>query len=253
MPEGTTEGSSSDASSDENLRRRAERAVEDGRTIERLTRLMQEKNELEKRVERLQSATPADDEVTITESDAETLRELELLTDDGEVDPSGLREKLEQGQTAQEELESLRRQQRRRDVYEATSLNRKAAEDILPDAIEFKTEEGDEGMAVQVVDEDGQEHDLNDYLEGNFSQPVRDALTSDGANASTDAEETPSGAASTDANASEGSSGDQSSAGPSQSYPSQTPASTSQPDDSGDELSDEEIRQRKLTNQNYSA
>lgn len=248
MPEGN-DTSTTSGRSEEDLRREAERAVEDGRTIERLTRLMQERNELEQEVERLQSATPADDETTISESDADTLRELDLLTEDGEIDPSGLREKLEQGRDAQQEVKQLRRQQRRRKVYDATDLNRKAADDILPEDVEFRTEEGDAGMAVQVVDAEGETHDLSDYLEDNFSEPVRDALTSGGSETNAGEE----GESSTSGSSSESSTSGSSSGSPSQSYPEQTPASTSQPDDSDSGLSDEEIRQRKLANQNYSA
>jgi hypothetical protein len=125
----------------------------------------------------LREQAPSDDQVVLGEEEADELRELGALGEDGTVQADQVQERLEEAESAQEELQAYRRREQRRQVYEAEGLNEEAAEDILPDDLDFEVEEGeDEETAAYVRTEDGRTP-VSEYIEESFSEPIQQALT----------------------------------------------------------------------------
>jgi len=163
----------------EELEQQAQQAVEDGRAMQKITQLLQDNYEQREQLRQLRDQQPSDDQVVLDQDQAEQLREVGALSDDGEVQADQLQERLQEGEEAQEQLQAYRRREQRRQVYEAEGLNEEAAEDILPDDLDFEVEEGegeDEESQAFVQTEDGRTP-VSEYIEESFSKPIQQALT----------------------------------------------------------------------------
>lgn len=226
MPEETD--TNDDGFSQEDLEQQAQQAVEDGRAMQKITQLLQDNYEQREQLRQLRDKTPGDDQVVLDPEEAEQLQEVGALDEDGSPQPETVQERIESGQEAQEELQRLRQKEKRREVYEATGLNAEAAEDILPDDVEYETEtvdteDGEETKAF-VQTEDGRQ-EVGEYVEESFSEPIQDALYADQSGGEDEEEST------------------------GKPVPSQTPAGEDNPGDS--EPDEDEIRQQKLQQINY--
>lgn len=232
MPDDETD--TTDDITREELEEQAQQAVEDGRAIQKITQLLQDNYEQREQLREVRSRLPGDDQVVLGEEEAEQLRELGALSEDGEVQAGQVQERLEEAESAQEELQAFRRRERRREVYEAEGLNEEAAEDILPDDIDFEVEEGegeDEETAAYVSTEDGRTP-VSEYIEEEFSEPIQQALTGEVGGAEAGSEQSSEGA------------GEQSAT-----VPDQTPAGEDTPGEPAPD--EEEIRQQKRQQINY--
>jgi len=211
-----------DGPSQEDLEQQAQQAVEDGRAMQKITQLLQDNYEQREQLRQLRDKTPGDDQVVLDPEEAEQLQEVGALDEEGSPQPETVQERIESGQEAQEELQRLRQKEKRREVYEATGLNAEAAEDILPDDVEYETEtvdtdDGEETKAF-VETEDGRK-EVGEYVEESFSEPIQDALYADKSGGEDEEEST------------------------GKPVPSQTPAGEDDPGDS--EPGEDEIRQQK--------
>jgi hypothetical protein len=175
---------------------------------------------------KLRDQTPAEDQIILGADEADQLRELGALDEEGEVQAGEVQERLQEAEEAQEELQAYRRRERRRKVYEAEGLNEEAAEDILPEDLDFEVEDGegdDEETEAFVKTDDGRTP-VFEYIEANFSEPIQNALA--------------------------GSTGEEEGGSSSpQEVPEQTPAGEDNP--GPDEPDEEEIRQQKRSQLNY--
>jgi len=217
-----------DGPSQEDLEQQAQQAVEDGRAMQKITQLLQDNYEQREQLRQLRDKTPGDDQVVLDPEEAEQLQEVGALDEEGSPQPETVQERIESGQEAQEELQRLRQKEKRREVYEATGLNAEAAEDILPDDVEYETEtvdtdDGEETKAF-VETEDGRK-EVGEYVEESFSEPIQDALYADKSGGEDEEEST------------------------GKPVPSQTPAGEDDPGDS--EPGEDEIRQQKRQQINY--
>ncbi len=209
----------------EELEQQAQQAVEDGRAMQKITQLLQDNYEQREQLRELRGQLPGDDQVVLDEEEASQLRELGALGEDGTVQASEVQERLQEAEQAQEELQAYRRREKRRRVYEVEGLNEEAAEDILPDDLDFEVEEGegeDESDTAYVKTEDGRTP-VSDYIDESFSEPIQKALTG---------------------------SQEEGGGGSSTSVPEQTPAGEDNP--GPEEPDEEEIRQEKKSQLNYS-
>lgn len=170
-------GRSGGGVSEEEIERQAEQAVEDGRAIQKITQLLEDNYQLREDRRELREQLPSDDEIVLSPEEADQLKELGALGDDGTLQVDEVQERLEEAEQAEEELQSYRRQEKRREVYEAKDLNEEAAEDILPDDVEYEVEEsdGEEEKEAYVVTEDGRTP-VGEYIEENYSEPIQNAL-----------------------------------------------------------------------------
>jgi len=224
-------GSSSEGGvSDEELERQAERAAQEGRSIEKIKNLLEDNYEQREQLRQLREQIPDDDQVVLDPEQAERLQEVGALGEDGDVQADSLEERLSEAEEAQQELQALRRKEKRREVYEATGLNAEAAEDILPDDVEYETEtvdteDGEETKAF-VETEDGRK-EVGEYVQESFSEPIQDALYAESGEGGGEEEEESS----------------------SKSVPQQTPAGEDTPGE--DEPDDEDIQQQKRSQINY--
>jgi hypothetical protein len=204
----------------ENEKRAAQKALDKVEELEdHAYKLRQEKKELEDQV-------PGDDVVVIGPGEQKQLLELGALGEDGEVQAGEVQKRLQEAEDAEEELQAYRRRERRREVYEAEGLNEEAAEDILPEDLDFEVEdgEGDDEEAEAFVKTDDGRTPVSEYIEENFSKPIQNALAG-----STGEEEGGSSSA--------------------QDVPEQTPAGEDNP--GPEEPDEEEIRQQKRSQLNY--
>jgi len=174
MPEDETD--SDDTITREELEEQAQEAVEDGRAIQKITQLLQDNYEQREQLREVRSQVPSDGQVVLGEEQADRLRELGALGEDGTVQADQVQERLEEAESAQEELRAYRRREQRRQVYEAEGLNEEAAEDILPDDLDFEVEEGEDETEAFVDTEDGRTP-VSEYIEESFSEPIQQALT----------------------------------------------------------------------------
>ena len=215
--------SSDDGVSQEELEQQAQQAVEDGRALQKITQLLQDNYEQREQLRQLRDRLPDDNQLVLEEDQVEQLREVGAIGEDGEVKADDLQERLEKAEEAQDELEALRKREQRREVCEVTGLNGEAAEDILPDDLEFEVEEGDEdeGATAYVQTEDGRQP-VEKYVEESFSSPIQNALFAKGEEGE-DEDSSPS-------------------------VPEQTPAGEDNPSDEPDE---DEIRQQKRSQIKY--
>ena len=210
----------------EELEQQAQQAVEDGRAMQKITQLLQDNYEQREQLRELRSKLPSNDDVVLGPDEQEALRELGALGEDGTLQAGQVQERLQEAEEAQEELQAYRRRERRRKVYEAEGLNEEAAEDILPEDLDFEVEEGegdDEETEAFVKTDDGRTP-VSEYMEDNFSEPIQNALAG-----STGEEEGGSSSA--------------------QDVPEQTPAGEDNP--GPEEPDEEEIRQQKRSQLNY--
>jgi len=213
----------------DDLERQAQQAVEEGRAMQKITQLLQDNYEQREQLRQLRDRLPSDDEVVLGEEEQEQLREVGALGEDGTVQAGQLQERLSEAEEAQEELQALRRKEQRRQVYEATGMNAEAAEDILPDDVEYEVEtetneDGEEEATAFVVTEDGRTP-VEDHIEEHYSDPIQNALFSEA----------------------EGGEGEDE--GESKRVPNQTPAGEDDPGDS--EPDDEDIQTQKRQQINY--
>jgi len=213
----------------DDLERQAQQAVEEGRAMQKITQLLQDNYEQREQLRQLRDQLPSDDEVVLGEEEQEQLREVGALGEDGTVQADQLQERLSEGEEAQNELKALRRKEQRREVYEATGMNAEAAEDILPDDVEYEVEteaneDGEEEATAYVITGDGRTP-VEDHIEEHYSDPIQNALFSE---------------------AEEGEGEDE---GGSKSVPTQTPAGEDDPGDS--EPDDEDIQTQKRQQINY--
>lgn len=176
----------------------------------------------------LREQVPGDGDVVLNDEEAAQLRELGALSDDGTLQAGQVQERLEEAEQAEQELQSYRRGETRREVYEATGLNEEAAEDILSGDLDFETEtaeeNGEEVTNAYVAGEDGRTP-VEDYIEEQFSKPIQNALYGEAG--------------------SEDGSGESSTPTP----PDQTPSEEDKP--GPDEPGEEEIQQQKRSQINY--
>ncbi|WP_103030021.1 hypothetical protein [Salinibacter altiplanensis] len=206
----------------EDEKRAAQKALDKVEELEEHTyKLRQQKKELKEQV-------PGDGDVVLNDEEAAQLRELGALGDDGTLQAGQVQERLQEAEQAEEELQSYRRWETRREVYEATGLNEEAAEDILSGDLGFETEtakeDGEEVTKAFVAGEDGRTP-VEDYIEEQFSKPIQNALYG------------------------EGGSREDSEGGSTPNPPEQTPAGEDEP--GPDEPGEEEIRQQKRSQINY--
>jgi hypothetical protein len=218
-----------DGLSQEELEQQAQQAVEDGRAMQKITQLLQDNYDQREQLRSLREQMPDDDQVVLDAEQAEQLQEVGALGEDGTVKAEDLEERLSEAEEAQQELQALKRKEKRREVYEATGLNAEAAEDILPDDVEYETEtvdtdDGEETKAF-VTTEDGRQ-EVGEYVEENYSKPIQNALYADS-----------------------GDGGDEEEESSSKSVPQQTPAGEDTPGE--DEPDDEDIQQQKRSQINY--
>ena len=210
----------------EELEQQAQQAVEDGRAMQKITQLLQDNYEQREQLREVRFKLPSDDEVVLSPDEQEALRELGALGENGEVQAGEVQKRLQEAENAEEELQAYRRRERRREVYEAEGLNEEAAEDILPEDLDFEVEEGegdDEDTTAYVQTENGRTP-VSEYIEDNFSEPIQNALA--------------------------GSAGEEERGGSStQDVPEQTPAGEDNP--GPEEPDEEEIRQQKRSQLNY--
>ncbi len=209
----------------EELERQAQQAVEDGRALQKITQLLQDNYEQREQLRTLRDRLPDDDQVVLDEEQAESLRELGALGEEGTVQADQVQERLQEAEEAQQELQAYRRKEKRRTVYEVEGLNEDAAEDILPDDLDFEVEEadGEDEEATAYVETDDGRQPVGEYVESSFSEPIQNALYAEG-NEEDEDESTSS------------------------SVPKQTPAGQDNPDQ---EPSDEDIRNQKRQQLNY--
>jgi len=163
----------------EELEQQAQQAVEDGRAMQKITQLLQDNYDQREQLRNLREQMPDDDQVVLDADQAERLQEVGALGEDGDVQAESLEERLSEAEEAQQELQALRRKEKRREVYEATGLNAEAAEDILPDDVEYETEtvdteDGEETKAFVKTDDGRQE--VGEYVEESYSDPIQNAL-----------------------------------------------------------------------------
>jgi hypothetical protein len=195
----------------EELEQQAQQAVEDGRAMQKITQLLQDNYEQREQLREVRSKLPSDDDVVLGPDEQEALRELGALGEDGTLQAGQVQERLQEAEEAQEELQAYRRREQRREVYEAEGLNEEAAEDILPEDLDFEVEDGegdDEDTTAYVQTDDGRTP-VSEYIDENFSEPIQNALAG-----STGEEEGGSSSA--------------------QDVPEQTPAGEDDPSESGD-------------------
>jgi len=174
MPDDETE--TDDPITREELEEQAQEAVVDGRAIQKITQLLQDNYEQREQLREVRSQVPSDGQVVLGEEQADRLRELGALGEDGTVQADQVQERLEEAESAQEELRAYRRREQRRQVYEAEGLNEEAAEDILPDDLDFEVQEGEDETEAFVDTEDGRTP-VSEYIEESFSEPIQQALT----------------------------------------------------------------------------
>jgi hypothetical protein len=228
MPDDNTTRDDGNAVTEEELERQAERAVDEGRSIEKIKSLLEDNYQLREDRRELRGKLPDENEVVLGEEEASRLRELGALSEDGEVQASEVAERLEEAEEAEEELQAYRQREQRRQVYDATGMNEEAAEDILPSGVEYEVEtetneDGDEEKVAFVVTEDGRTP-VKEHVQENYSEPIQNALFSE----TEDGEEDVSSG---------------------KAPPQQTPAGEDEP--SGGEPNEEEIRQQKRSQINY--
>jgi len=228
MPDDNTTKDDENAVTEEELERQAERAVDEGRSIEKIKSLLEDNYQLREDRRQLRGRLPDESEVVLGEEEVSRLRELGALSEDGEVQASEVAERLEEAEEAEEELRAYRQREQRRQVYDATGMNQEAAEDILPSGVEYEVEtetneDGDEEKVAFVVTEDGRTP-VEEHVQENYSEPIQNALFSEA----------------------EGSEEDHDSG---KAPPQQTPAGEDEP--SGGEPDEEEIRQQKRSQINY--
>jgi len=220
---------SDDGLSQDELEQQEQQAVEDGRAMQKITQLLQDNYEQREQLRQLRDKTPGEDQVVLDPEEAEQLQEIGALDEDGSPQPETVQERIESGQEAEEELQRLRQKEKRREVYEATGLNAEAAEDILPDDVEYETETVDTGDGEEtkafVKTEDGRQ-EVGEYVEESYSKPIQNALYAESGEGGDDQTETTS-----------------------KSVPKQTPAGEDTPGD--DEPDDEDIQQQKRSQINY--
>lgn len=206
-------GASDDGVSQEELERQAQQAVEDGRAIQKITRLLEDNYQLRDERRNLQDRLPGEGEVVLSPDQADQLREMGALGEDGTLQVEDVQERLDEAESAQEELEAYRRREARQEVFEAAELNEQAAEDILSDDLEYEVEtsendDGEEEKEAYVVTEDGK-RPVQDYIQDEYSEPIQNALFSSEGSA--------------------GDSGDGEGSGSSSSVPQQTPTDVDEP------------------------
>lgn len=200
--------------------------------MQKITQLLQDNYDQREQIRSLREQIPDDDQVVLDPEQAERLQEIGALSEDGEVQADEVEERLSEGEEAQQELQALKRKEKRREVYEATGLNAEAAEDILPSGVEYETEtvETDDGEETKAfVKTDNGRKEVGEYVEENFSEPIQKALYAEGGE--------------------EGGSGEEDTTS-STSVPQQTPAGEDNP--SGGEPDEEEIQQEKRSQVDYS-
>lgn len=119
---------------------------------------------------RLREQLPGDDERVLTPEEQKQLKEIGLFNDEGDFEPSRLRETLETAQNAQRELETLKRRESLRKVADVEGVENFDALARLADDEEFsvgeRTVDGETEQFAQVTyTEDGQEKTvpLRDY------------------------------------------------------------------------------------------
>jgi len=190
-------GSSSEGGvSDEELERQAERAAEKGRSVEKIKSLLEDNYEQREQLRQLREQMPGDDQVVLDSDQAEKLQELGALDEDSTVQAEEVKERIESGEEAEEELQRLRQREKRREVYETTGLNAEAAEDILPDEVEYETEaveteDGEETKAFVVTD-DGRTP-VEEHIEETYSNPIQSALYAESGEGGSEDDESGSG------------------------------------------------------------
>ena len=216
-----------DGITQEELEQQAQRAVEEGRAMQKITQLLQDNYEQREKLRQARKKQPGEGEIVLGEDEQDQLQELGALSEDGNLKTEDIAERLSEAEEAQEELQSYKRREKRREVYEATGLNEDAAEDILPDDVDYETEtvDGEDGEETKafVVTEEGRTP-VEDHIQEHYSEPIQEALFS----------------GPTDEDEEEESS--------TKSVPRQTPSGEDNPSDEPD---DEQIQQQKRSQIDY--
>lgn len=184
--------------SEEELERQAERAVEEGRAIQKIESLLVDNKEQRDKIRELKDQLPAEDEVVLSPDQASKLRELGVLGEDG-VETEDLEETLEEGREARQELQQIREKERRREVAETAGVNPDALEmatKALDTDVEYEIQGEGENATVVARPEDGDPQDFDEFAEEHFSS-VQKALYDTGSGeyetGNEDNEEAPTG------------------------------------------------------------
>jgi hypothetical protein len=170
-------GSGGESYSREDLERQAERAVDEGKSIEKIANLLEDNHKLRQQRRQAEAKLPSEDEIVLSAGQAEQLRELGVLTEDGDVSTSEVEEKLSEGQAAQEKLQARRRKEHRQQVAEAAGVNPGALEmatkalDAEPD---YEIQGEGENASVVVKTKDGAK-DFSAFADKHFAD-IKGAL-----------------------------------------------------------------------------
>jgi len=149
----------------ENQKRAAQKALDKVEELENHAyKLRQEKKELKRKV-------PSEGGVVLSPSEAEKLRDLGVLGEDG-VKASDLEQELEAGREARQKLQKIEAQKRRKEVANTAGVDAGAlqmATKALDTDVEYEIQGEGENASVVVNPEDGDPQDFDDFAEKHFS------------------------------------------------------------------------------------
>ena len=175
---------------EEDLERQAERAVEEGRAIQKIESLLEDNKEQRDRIRSLKDQMPGEDQVVLSEDQAGQLRELGAL-EGGEVQTEPIEEELQQGREARQQLNAIETERHRKQVAETAGVNPDAldmATRALDEDVEYQIQGEGENAQVVVKPEDGDPQDFDAFAEDQFAG-VQKALYDTGSEEGEDEEE----------------------------------------------------------------
>jgi len=174
---------------EDDLERQAERAVEDGRSIEKIKSLLEDNKEQRDKIRSLKDQLPGEDDVVLSAEQATELRELGVL-DGGEVQTEEIEETLEEGREARQKLQQIETKKHRQQVAEAAGVNPDALEmatKALGSDVEYEIQGEGENASVVAKPEEGDPQDFDEFAEEHFAS-VQKALYDTGSDEGEDEE-----------------------------------------------------------------
>lgn len=175
----------------EDLEDQAERAVEDGRAMEKIANLLEDNHQLREERRQLRDQMPEEDEVVLSASEAKELRDLGVLGDEG-VETDSLEDELEQGREARQQIQQIETKRHRKEVAETAGVNPDALEmatKALDTDVDYEIQGEGENASVVVKPEEGDPADFDAFAEEHFTG-VQKALYDTGSEDGGEEEET---------------------------------------------------------------
>ena len=151
-----------------------------GRMATQMDRVEAERDQYKRRVEEVESQLPSDDARVLSGEEQGQLKEIGILNEEGEFQPSRLREKLETAQNAQRELQTLKRRESLRQVADVEGVENFDALASLADDEEFsigeRTVDGETQQFAQVTYTEGGEEKTVPLRDYEKLKPFHDSL-----------------------------------------------------------------------------